>query len=112
MGSFAAHWCMTQAMKLVDAMVAVPIDFVRLPLIAVIGALFYAEPFDPLVMVGAAVIFAGPTTASRAKGVSGDRADQPLAFEPPTPAGVFFCARRLISPSMPSCFTTWSNSLR
>jgi drug/metabolite transporter (DMT)-like permease len=59
MGSFAAHWCMTQAMKLVDAMVAVPIDFVRLPLIAVIGALFYAEPFDPLVMVGAAVIFAG-----------------------------------------------------
>ena len=45
---------MTQAMKLVDAMVAVPIDFVRLPLIAVIGALFYAEPFDPLVMVGAA----------------------------------------------------------
>jgi len=46
-------------MKLVDAMVAVPIDFVRLPLIAVIGALFYAEPFDPLVMVGAAVIFAG-----------------------------------------------------
>ena len=59
MGSFAAHWCMTQAMKLVGAMVAVPIDFVRLPLIAVIGALFYAEPFDPLVMVGAAVIFAG-----------------------------------------------------
>jgi len=58
-GSFAAHWCMTHAMKLVDAMVAVPIDFVRLPLIAVVGALFYAEPFDPLVMVGAAVIFAG-----------------------------------------------------
>ncbi len=58
-GSFSAHYCMTRAMKLVDAMVAVPIDFVRLPLIAVVGALFYAEPFDPLVMVGAAVIFAG-----------------------------------------------------
>ena len=58
-GSFSAHYCMTQAMKLVDAMVAVPIDFARLPLIAVIGAVFYAEPFDPLVMVGAAVIFAG-----------------------------------------------------
>ena len=58
-GSFFAHYCMTQAMKLVDAMVAVPIDFVRLPLIAVVGALAYGEAFDPLVMVGAAVIFAG-----------------------------------------------------
>jgi len=28
-------------------------------LIAVVGALFYAEPFDPMVIVGAAVIFAG-----------------------------------------------------
>ena len=58
-GSFFAHYCMTQAMKLVDAMVAVPIDFVRLPLIAVVGALAYGERFDPMVMVGAAVIFAG-----------------------------------------------------
>ena len=58
-GSFSAHYCMTRAMILVDAMVAVPIDFARLPLIAVIGALAYNEPFDPLVIVGAAVIFAG-----------------------------------------------------
>jgi drug/metabolite transporter (DMT)-like permease len=58
-GSFAAHYCMAQAMKLVDAMVAVPIDFVRLPLIAVVGALLYGEPFDPTVIAGAAVIFAG-----------------------------------------------------
>ena len=58
-GAFWAHYCMTQAMKLVDAMVAVPIDFVRLPLIAVVGALAYGEPFDPMVIAGAAVIFAG-----------------------------------------------------
>ena len=58
-GSFAAHYSMTRAMKLADATVVVPIDFIRLPLIAVVGALFYAEPFDPLVLVGAAVIFAG-----------------------------------------------------
>ena len=31
---------------------------------------------------------------------------------PPTAAGVFFCARRLIRPSMPSCLTTASNSER
>ena len=58
-GSFAAHYCMTRAMTLADATLVVPIDFIRLPLIAVVGALFYAEPFDPMVLVGAAVIFAG-----------------------------------------------------
>src|SRR3954467_15667270 len=31
---------------------------------------------------------------------------------PPTAAGAFFDARRLISPSMPCCFTTASNSER
>jgi len=58
-GSFAAHYSMTRAMKIADATLVVPIDFIRLPLIAVVGALFYAEPFDPMVIVGAAVIFAG-----------------------------------------------------
>ena len=58
-GAFTAHYCMTQAMRLVDAMVVVPIDFIRLPLIAVVGALAYGEAFDPLVIAGAAIIFAG-----------------------------------------------------
>jgi drug/metabolite transporter (DMT)-like permease len=58
-GSFAAHYSITQAMKLAPATVVVPIDFIRLPLIAVVGALFYAERFQPLVIVGAAVIFIG-----------------------------------------------------
>jgi drug/metabolite transporter (DMT)-like permease len=58
-GAFWAHYCMTRSMMLVDATVAVPIDFIRLPLIAVIGATLYGEPFDPMVIVGAVVIFAG-----------------------------------------------------
>jgi drug/metabolite transporter (DMT)-like permease len=58
-GSYAAHYCMTRAFKLADATVVVAIDFTRLPLIAVVGALFYAEPFDPWIIVGATVIFAG-----------------------------------------------------
>jgi drug/metabolite transporter (DMT)-like permease len=57
--SFAAHYCIPRALKLADATVVVPIDFVRLPLIAVVGALLYGEPFDPAVLAGAAVIFAG-----------------------------------------------------
>lgn len=59
LGSFAAHYSMTRAMKLAEATVVVPIDFIRLPLIAVVGAMFYAEPFDVMVLVGATVIFVG-----------------------------------------------------
>lgn len=58
-GSYTAHYSMTRAMKLADATVVVPIDFARLPLIAVVGAAFYGEPFDALILVGAALIFAG-----------------------------------------------------
>ena len=54
-----AHYCMTRAFRIADAMVVVPIDFLRLPLIAVVGALFYSEPLDLTIMTGAAVIFAG-----------------------------------------------------
>jgi len=58
-GSYTAHYCMTRAFRLADATLVVPIDFVRLPLIAVVGALFYREAFDPMILVGAAVIFSG-----------------------------------------------------
>src|SRR5262245_39392536 len=66
-GSFTAHWCMTQAMRRIDASVAAPLDFIRLPLIAVVGATVYAEPLDPMVLVGAAVIFAGTYFSIRAE---------------------------------------------
>jgi drug/metabolite transporter (DMT)-like permease len=58
-GSFVAHYSLTRAMKLGDATLIVPIDFLRLPLIAVVGAVFYAEPLEAAVFIGAAVIFAG-----------------------------------------------------
>ena len=58
-GSFTAHYCMTRAMKLADAMAVVPVDYFRLPLIAVVGALFYGEPFDPMVFLGAGLIAVG-----------------------------------------------------
>jgi len=58
-GSFIAHYSMTRAMKLGDATLVVPVDFLRLPLIAVVGALFYGEPLEAAVFAGALVIFAG-----------------------------------------------------
>jgi drug/metabolite transporter (DMT)-like permease len=57
--SFTAHYSIINAFRLADAAVVVPIDFLRLPLIALVGAMFYAEPFDPMVVVGAAIIFTG-----------------------------------------------------
>jgi drug/metabolite transporter (DMT)-like permease len=55
----SAHYCMTRAFRIADAMVVVPIDFLRLPLIAVVGALFYDERLELAILIGATVIFAG-----------------------------------------------------
>ncbi len=54
-----AHLCLTSALSLAPATYVVPIDFVRLPLIAVVGALAYGEAVDPFVIAGGAVIFLG-----------------------------------------------------
>lgn len=53
----AAHFCMTSAFALAPASVVMPIDFVRLPLIAVVGMIFYAEPLQIAVLAGAVLIF-------------------------------------------------------
>lgn len=52
-----AHFCITSALAIAPATVVTPIDFTRLPIIAIIGALFYQEPIDLLVILGAIVIF-------------------------------------------------------
>ena len=54
-----AHLCLTSALRLAPASFVMPIDFARLPLIAVIGALFYDEPMDVMIFLGAGLIFAG-----------------------------------------------------
>lgn len=54
-----AHFCLTTALSLAPPNIVMPVDFLRLPLIALIGAAFYSEPLDPLILVGAVLIFAG-----------------------------------------------------
>jgi drug/metabolite transporter (DMT)-like permease len=54
-----AHFCVTNALALAPATVVVPLDFARLPVIAIVGMILYNEPLDLLVFLGAAVIFAG-----------------------------------------------------
>ena len=54
-----AHFCITSALSLAPATVVIPVDFARLPVIAVIGMLAYGEALDILVLAGAVLIFVG-----------------------------------------------------
>lgn len=54
-----AHFCITKALSLAPAAVVAPIDFARLPIVAVVAMLVYNEALDLWVFVGAAIIFAG-----------------------------------------------------
>jgi drug/metabolite transporter (DMT)-like permease len=77
MAGYSAHYCMTRAFRLADATLVVPLDFLRLPLIAMVGVLFYNEPVQLATMLGAAVIFAGVyysvSRESRARAVTAAR---------------------------------------
>jgi drug/metabolite transporter (DMT)-like permease len=55
----SAHYCMARALAHGDATIVIPLDFVRLPLIAVVGFVFYAEALELAILLGAVLIFAG-----------------------------------------------------
>lgn len=52
-----AHYCITTALRIAPAVIVTPMDFARLPIIAVIGMVFYGEPLDIWVILGAFIIF-------------------------------------------------------
>ena len=51
-----AHFCMTKSLSLAPASLVMPVDFARLPLIAVIGVVFYNESLDLYLVLGAILI--------------------------------------------------------
>lgn len=55
----SAHYCLANAFGYGDASLVVPLDFLRVPLIAIIGWAFFGESVDILVFVGALIILAG-----------------------------------------------------
>jgi drug/metabolite transporter (DMT)-like permease len=59
LSALSAHYCLTRAFMLEDAAVVMPMDFLRLPLIAVAGLMIYHEPIEFWVFVGAVIVFAG-----------------------------------------------------
>lgn len=51
-----AHYCLTTALSLAPASFLMPIDFIRLPLIVVIGALLFGEQADAFILLGGGII--------------------------------------------------------
>jgi drug/metabolite transporter (DMT)-like permease len=54
-----SHYCLSNAFRAGDATLVVPLDFMRIPLIAVVGWAFYGERLDIFVLLGALIIVAG-----------------------------------------------------
>jgi drug/metabolite transporter (DMT)-like permease len=54
-----SHYCFSNAFRSGDATLVVPLDFMRIPLIAVVGWAFYGEQLDLFVLLGALIIVAG-----------------------------------------------------
>ena len=72
-----AHFCLSNAFRAGDASVVVPLDFLRIPLIAVIGWWLYDEPLDVFVFAGAGIIISGILWNLRSE-VRHPRPPQPL----------------------------------
>ncbi len=54
-----SHYCLSNAFRAGDATLVVPLDFMRIPLIAVVGWVLYGEPLDLFVLLGALIIVGG-----------------------------------------------------
>ena len=54
--SLTAHYSLAKAFTYADAIIVAPMDFLRLPLIAIVGVLVYAEPLDLWVLGGGIVV--------------------------------------------------------
>lgn len=65
-GGLTAHISMAQALRLAPATVVAPMDFLRLPLIALVGMAVYGEALEVAVFAGAALILAGNLVNIRA----------------------------------------------
>ena len=55
----SAHFCLTSALAQADATFIMPLEFLRLPLVAAVGFFFYAEDFELVTLLGALIIFSG-----------------------------------------------------
>lgn len=55
-GALSAHFCQAQALKRLEASVVIPVDFLRVPMAAVVGYYAYGEAIDLWVFLGGGII--------------------------------------------------------
>ena len=59
LAGLSAHYCLTTALSLAPAATIIPIDFARLPLVALLGWALYAEQIDMGLILGGSMILVG-----------------------------------------------------
>ena len=67
----SAHYALSSALALAPASTVAPMEFLRLPVIALVGVWLYSEALEPLVFVGACVILLANWVNLRGLGRSG-----------------------------------------
>lgn len=63
------HMCFARAMKAADASAVIPFDYVRLPLVAIVGYVAFGESLDGWAWVGAAIIIGATLYIARREAV-------------------------------------------
>lgn len=62
-----AHLCLTTALSLAPATIVAPMDFIRLPVVTILGLILYGEELKQAVIIGAAIIIIGNLINIRAE---------------------------------------------
>lgn len=57
--ALSAHYCITKAMLYAEVTTVVTMDFFRLPIIAIVGVVFYSEAIELSILVGSLLILLG-----------------------------------------------------
>lgn len=83
----SAHWCLTNAYQRGDAILVIPLDFLRLPLIALIGWRLYGEALDAWLFAGAGLIIAGILWNLRSEARAARPSPGPSPAPRPVPEG-------------------------
>ncbi len=69
-----AHLMLTRAMSLAEASAIIPLEFIRLPLAALIGFIWFAEILDTWTIVGAVIIGCSAVYIARREAIAAQRA--------------------------------------
>lgn len=59
LSALSAHFCLAKAMQYAEVTTIITLDFFRLPLIALVGVVFYSEAFELPLLIGGALMLIG-----------------------------------------------------